>query len=150
MKNATRLVTIVLILASPLTAQTSPNVKERVAAREPEEPRNRGCATDAVSRLGEYGREIREIANAARDYVAARLKDKPTQDKWAAVFDIDETALSNWDAMSGCGFCSYSVEVKLFSDAHDPAIIPVLELFNFVEKNGIAVYLFDGTKQPRT
>jgi predicted secreted acid phosphatase len=46
--------------------------------------------------------------------------------------------------MSGCGFCSYSVEVKLFSDEHDPAIIPVLELFNFVKKDGVAVFFLTG------
>ncbi len=147
MKNAARLLIIVLILASPLTAQTSSNVHRRVAAQEPE---NHAIVVARLMQYhdsGEYGREIREIANAARDYVAARLKDEPKQDKWAAVFDIDETALSNWDAMSACGFCSYAVEAKLFSDAHDPAIIPVLELFNFAKKSGIAVFFLTGRSE---
>jgi acid phosphatase len=147
MKNAARISIIALVLASSLKAQTSSNLQQRVTAREPE---NHAIVVARLMQYhdsGEYGREIREIANAARDYVAARLKNEVKQDKWAAVFDIDETALSNWDAMSGCGFCSYAVEVKLFSDTHDPAIIPVLELFNFVEKNGIAVFFLTGRSE---
>lgn len=147
MKNAARFLIIALIFASSLKAQTSSNVKQRVATQEPE---NHAIVVARLMQYhdsGEYGREIRQIANAARDYVATRVKDEPKQDKWAAVFDIDETALSNWDAMSGCGFCSYAVEVKLFSDAHDPAIIPVLELFNFVEKNGITVFFLTGRSE---
>jgi predicted secreted acid phosphatase len=60
------------------------------------------------------------------------------------VFDIDETSLSNWEAMAGCGFCAYAVQAKLYSNAHDPAIIPVLELFNFAKSKGIALFFVTG------
>ncbi len=60
------------------------------------------------------------------------------------MFDIDETSLSNWAAMSGCGFCSYAAGKKLYPDAQDPAITPVLELFNYAKKNGVTVFFLTG------
>jgi predicted secreted acid phosphatase len=93
---------------------------------------------------GEYEREIRDVANTARDYLNARVKDASKEDKLAAVFDIDETSLSNWDAMADCGFCSFTVQTKLYSIARDPAIIPTLELFNFTKSKGIAAFFVTG------
>jgi len=92
---------------------------------------------------GEYEREIREVTNAARDYLEARFKNVRKDEKLAAVFDIDETSLSNWDAMQDCGFCSYNIQVKYPID-HDPAITPVLELFNYAKERGIAVFFITG------
>jgi predicted secreted acid phosphatase len=92
----------------------------------------------------EYEREIREVANSARDFLNGRLKESRGEDKLAAVFDIDETSLSNWEAMAECGFCAYAVQAKLYSNAHDPAIIPVLELFNFAKSKGIALFFVTG------
>ena len=93
---------------------------------------------------GEYEREIRDVANSARDYLNARVKDASKDDKLAAVFDIDETSLSNWDALADCGFCSFTVQTKLYSIAHDPAIIPTLELFNFAKSKGVALFFVTG------
>lgn len=104
----------------------------------------------AVNRLllyhdsGEYDRDIREVANSARDYLAARVKDARQEDKLAAVFDIDETSVSNWGALADCGFCSFTVQAKLYSIANDPAIVPVLELFNFAKSKGVAVIFLTG------
>ena len=93
---------------------------------------------------GEYEREIRDVANSARDYLNARVKDASKEDKLAAVFDIDETSLSNWDGMADCGFCSFTVQTKLYSIAHDPAIIPTLELFHFAKSKGVALFFVTG------
>jgi acid phosphatase len=93
---------------------------------------------------GEYEREIRDVANSARDYLNVRVKDASKEDKLAAVFDIDETSLSNWDALADCGFCSFTVQAKLYSIAHDQAIIPTLELFNFAKSKGIAPFFVTG------
>jgi len=99
---------------------------------------------------GEYEREIREVANAARYYLELHFPGYVPKDaKIAAVFDIDETSLSNWDVMAGCGFCSYSTQLqlykdKLYSSIHDPAIVPVLDLFNFAKGKGIAIFFVTG------
>lgn len=92
---------------------------------------------------GEYEREIREVADAARDYLETHFKTIRGDEKLAAVFDIDETSLSNWDAMQDCGFCAYKIQAK-YSIAHDPAITPVLELFNYAKNRGIAVFFVTG------
>ncbi len=118
-----------------------------------QEPENHAVEVDRLMRYhdsGEYEREIREVANSARDYLEARFPGYvPKEAKIAAIFDIDETSLSNWDVMAGCGFCSYATQLqlyqdKLYSSTHDPAITPVLELFNFAKNKGIAVFFVTG------
>lgn len=144
MKATAKLLIIACICVGPVFAQTSMTAQAAFTWQEPE---NHAIVVDRLVRYhdsGEYSREIREVANAARDYLEARLRDTPKQNKIAAVFDIDETALSNWNAISDCEFCSYSVEAKLYSDAHDPAIVPVLELYDYAKKNGIAVFFLTG------
>ena len=111
------------------------------------EPENHAITVDRLMRYhdsGEYERQIREVANAARDYLETKFPDKSTNEKLAAVFDIDETSLSNWDVMSECGFCAYSVQTKLHSDPHGPAIAPVLELYDFAKLKGIALFFITG------
>lgn len=144
MRGIARIFLVVCVCACTLSAQTGSNTSPCVGSQEPQ---NHAIAVDQLVRYhdsGEYDREIREVANAARDYLESRIKDASKQDKLAAVFDIDETSLSNWASMSDCGFCSYSVQVKLYSGVHDTAIVPVLELFNYAKKNGIATFFVTG------
>lgn len=132
-----------VLATSFLLAQTG----SKPSAVRCQEPENHAYVVDRLLRYhdsGEYEWGIREVANAARDYLATRVRNESQPGKFAAVFDIDETALSNWQAMADCGFCSYAVEAKLYSNAHDPAIAPVLELFNYARKQGIAVFFLTG------
>lgn len=111
------------------------------------EPENHAVTVDRLTRYhdsGEYEREIRDVANAARDYLETRLPNKSHDEKLAAVFDIDETSLSNWTSVAECGFCAYSVRTKLHPDPHGPAIMPVLELYNFAKSKGIALFFITG------
>jgi len=142
MKSAVRILLVLFAFAGPAISQTAP-VTPVV------EPENHAVVVQRLLRYhdsGEYEWQIREVANAARDYLDARIKASSKEDKLAAIFDIDETALSNWDAMADCGFCSYKVEAKLYSDAHDPAIVPVLELYDHAKQNGVAVFFLTGRK----
>jgi len=112
-----------------------------------------GNLTDIVGQLiryhdyGQYEFEIRQVADAARDYLGRRVKEAAKDEKLAAVFDIDETSLSNWAAMSDCGFCSYKVQARLYPDAQDPAIVPVLELYNFAKAKGVKTFFLTGRKE---
>jgi acid phosphatase len=138
---------VVCLFSCTLYAQTGSNA---VAASAWQEPENHTIEVDRLFRYhdsGEYQMQIREVANAARDYLEERFRDSQKERKLAAVFDIDETALSNWAAMSDCGFCSYRVEKKLYTEDHDPAITPVLELFNYAKKNGIHVFFLTGRQE---
>jgi predicted secreted acid phosphatase len=95
--------------------------------------------------FGEYDYDIRQVTNAARDYIAKRVLDTTNKDeKLAAVFDIDETALSNWDALSDCGFCPFKVLNKVYHLDHVPAIAPVLELYNFVKSKDVKIFFLTG------
>jgi predicted secreted acid phosphatase len=147
MKRSMPLLFLVLVCGVSLFAQSGP----APSGGSPQEPENHALVVDRLMRYhdyGEYDREIREVANTARDYLAAVIKNEdPKTDKLAAVFDIDETSLSNWDAMADCGFCSYNVQVKLYSIDHDPAIVPVLELFNFAKSKGITVFFVTGRQE---
>lgn len=121
------------------------------------EPENHAIVVDRLMRYhdsGEYEREIREVVNSARDYLEQRYPGRvPKEAKLAAVFDIDETSLSNWDIMAYCGFCSYPAQLQLYKDRpdlsmeHDPAIAPVLELFNFAREKGIAMFFVTGRRK---
>jgi predicted secreted acid phosphatase len=93
---------------------------------------------------GEYDREIREVVDEARDYLGDRIKRASKGEKLAAVFDIDETALSNWEILAGCGFCNYAARLKLYPASQGTTIVPVLELFNYAKRNGVAVFFITG------
>lgn len=144
MKSFLTLMFLVCAFSSSLFAQTSSSASQRATWQEPE---NHAIEVERLlmyHNSGEYGMQIRDVANTARDYLQAKLKNSSSDDKLAAVFDIDETALSSWDAMSDCGFCSYRVESKLYTEDHNPAIAPVLELFNYAKKNGVYVFFLTG------
>jgi predicted secreted acid phosphatase len=116
-----------------------------------EEPENLADSIDRLTRyhdFGQYDYQIRQVANVARDYLEMRVKSRQTEEKLTAVFDIDETALSNWRTMFDCGFCSYSAQLKLYPlPSHDPAIVPVLELFNFAREKHVAVFFVTGREE---
>lgn len=150
MKRITRTFLLTLVFASAAFGQNSQSAASSPAFGEPE---NHAITFERLMRYhdsGEYDREIREVANAARDYLDSRYPSGvPKGSKLAAVFDIDETSLSNWDVMAFCGFCSYPVQLQLYKDGiysmeHDPAIPPVLELYNFAKEKGIAVFFVTG------
>jgi acid phosphatase len=139
MKRFAALFVLAGLSAAPLFAQSFP-----------QEPENHTLVVERLMRYhdyGEYDREIQVVADSAREYLAAVVKSAPKQDKLAAVFDIDETSLSNWEAMSACGFCSYAVERKLYTEDHDPAIAPVLELYNFAKTEGVRVFFVTGRQE---
>jgi predicted secreted acid phosphatase len=144
MNPIARLSSIICVVAFTLSGLTNSNSSTCPQSPEPE---NHAIVVQRLMTYhdsGEYDREIREVANEARSYLEMRTRSAAKDDKLAAVFDIDETSLSNWEAMSGCGFCSYSAQTKLYPDVPGPAITPVLELFNYAKKSGIAVFFVTG------
>jgi acid phosphatase len=94
--------------------------------------------------VGQYDYEIRQVATAGMDYIQKRVHEAKKDEKLAAVFDIDETALSNWDSMSKCGFCDYKTQAMYYPSTNDPAILPVLELYRLAQKLGVKTYFITG------
>ena len=150
MRGLSQAVFSLLVLVSLVCGQNSPSGFSGSAVEEPENYAITFARLMRYHDSGEYDREIREVANSARDYLESRFPNGVTNNaKLAAVFDIDETSLSNWDVMAFCGFCSYPVQLQLYKDGiysldHDPAIPPVLELYNFAKGKGIAVFFVTG------
>jgi len=139
-----RILIAIYISALALSGQTSSNSAQCPTSLEPE---NHSIVVDRLMRYhdsGEYDREIREVADDARNYLEARTKRASKDEKLAAIFDIDETSLSNWAVMAGCGFCSYPTQIKLYPDAQGTAIVPILELYNYARKSGVAVFFVTG------
>jgi len=144
MKRLLPVLLVILVFGVALGGRSGSAPSSRATCQEPE---NHKIVVDRLLLYhdsGQYEREIRDVANSARDYLNARVKDAPKEDKLAAVFDIDETSLSNWDGLADCGFCSYTAQARLYSIAHDPAIIPTLELFNFAKSKGVALFFLTG------
>jgi predicted secreted acid phosphatase len=98
----------------------------------------------AYVRSGQYNREIAEVAKAAHDWVETRTARALPNEKLAAVFDIDETALSNLPDMADCDFCSVAAQGKLYPPDRNPAIPPVRDLYEFAKSKGVAVFFLTG------
>lgn len=144
------LVFLAIVFASSVLGQNSPSALSGSVLEEPENHAITVARLMSYHDSGEYEREIREVANSARDYLDSRFPGFVKKEaKIAAVFDIDETSLSNWDVMAFCGFCSYPAQLQLYKDGlysmdHDPAIPPVLELYKYAKEKGIVVFFVTG------
>ncbi|HTZ75864.1 MAG TPA: HAD family acid phosphatase [Candidatus Aquilonibacter sp.] len=138
---------LLAVIQAPLLAQDY----AAAPAGDWNEPENHTIVVDRLMMYhdyGEYDREIQVVVDAARDYLSAVVNSAPQSDRLAAVFDIDETSLSNYPTMAECGFCSYAEQLKYYGNAIDPAIQPVLALYNFAKSKGFAVFFVTGRQEP--
>jgi predicted secreted acid phosphatase len=97
---------------------------------------------------GQYAREIEQVSSAAQTWVESRTANTNPNEKLAAVFDIDETLLSNVPQILQCAFCSSSIQSQLFAGRHLPPIPPVVDVYNFAKSKGVAVFLLTGRSEP--
>jgi predicted secreted acid phosphatase len=96
---------------------------------------------------GEYAREISQVVAAAHSWVETRTASTKPNEKLAAVFDIDETLLSNVPNILECAFCSSSLQSQLFAKRHLPAIPPVHDLYDFAKSKNVTVILLTGRSE---
>lgn len=97
---------------------------------------------------GQYVRDIDQVASAAENWVETRAANSKPNEKLAAVFDIDETLLSNLPHMLQCAFCSSGIQAQLFAGRHLPPIPPVVEVYNLAKSKGVALILLTGRSEP--
>ncbi len=99
---------------------------------------------------GQYNSDIHAITKKAMQYVKYRVsKNKVSNNpkKLAAIFDIDETSLSNYPAMVKMGFGGKTKAIVNAEDlANDRPIGSVLRLYNYARKNGVTVFFVTGRK----
>lgn len=107
---------------------------------------------------GRYQSDLARVDQEASAYLTKRV-DQPSG-KLAAVFDIDETSLSNWPllkvddfariANGGCdmntGPCSFP---EWLLKGQDEAIAPTLELYRLSRSKGVTVFFITGRHEVR-
>lgn len=98
----------------------------------------------AYQQSGQYEREINQVVKPAHDWIEARTARATPGEKLAAIFDIDETSLSNLPNMMNCGFCSSGAQAKLYQGERLPAIPQVHDLYDFAKSKGVAVMFLTG------
>ncbi len=146
--------TVALAFASLLSAQatkpsaTPPPFTPTVSA--PELHLSGDNLTDIKQQIytyaqsGQYNREVNQVVKAAHDWIETRVARATPGEKLAAVFDIDETSLTNLGYMLDCGLCSSAAQAKLYpTDALRP-IPATLDLFNFAKSKGVALFFVTG------
>ena len=122
----------------------------------PSQPTNVGdaiLAATAYHESGQYGRDLALVATAASQWIAQRAA---AVDRPAVVFDIDETALANWDVIKRDNFgrpvagpcdlaldgpCGWAAWDQL---AADTAIMPTLEAFRQAKAVKATVFFITG------
>ena len=122
----------------------------------PSQPTNVGDAITAAAAYhdsGQYDRDLALVAGEATAWIALRA---PAVSRPAVVFDIDETALANWEVIKRDNFgrpiagpcdlaldgpCGWAAWDQL---AQDPAIAPTLDVFREARELKATVFFITG------
>lgn len=96
-------------------------------------------------RCGCYAKDLDLQADRAIAFLKERAARGRPGEKLAVVFDIDETALSNWEEMTGAGFAYDSKTFNAWVEsAKAPAIPQTLRIFKEAERLGFHVIFLTG------
>ena len=122
---------------------------------EAKEPKNLSLTKSALIKYhdsGEYQKDQARVIDQAMEYLKTRLDSKKESDqtkKFAIVFDIDETSLSNYSDMVDMNFGG---TLRQIMDAEgngtDLAIAPTLKLYRYAIDNHVAVFFVTGRTEP--
>lgn len=101
---------------------------------------------------GQYEREIYEVAEKAQLSLKEALTQKSVDERLAIVLDIDETAISNIELILKAYNLAFlvgdSVPNSYFNSFqypyNDPAIKPILKLYQYAIENNVAVFFISG------
>lgn len=117
------------------------------------EPQNLQITKDILVNYhdsGAYEQDIKAVTYQAQNYLSAVIAQQKTQnskEKLAVVFDIDETALSNYDDMQKLHFGGTYDEIKAsIALGKLPAIPATLALYQQAKKANLYVFFITGRK----
>ncbi len=100
---------------------------------------------DCTCKCGCYAHDLDTQADRAIAFLRRRAAHRSAQEKLAAVFDIDETSLSNYQEMLRAGF---AFDAKAFdawvNEAAAPAIPGTLRMDKEAQRLGVAVFFITG------
>jgi predicted secreted acid phosphatase len=113
------------------------------------EPANVRLAKDAVEDYRRSGAWDKAIACEVQQAMVVLQHYKPAaQEKSAIIFDIDETALSNWESIISSDFAYNHDRYKEWENsAKGTAIESVRKLYTFAQLKGFAVFLITGRRE---
>lgn len=118
------------------------------------EPTNLGLHKIELEHYYNSGHYLAEVSTRVREalyYLRFRITQNSRlrhPKKLAIVFDIDETALSNYDDMKRLQFGGTPEEIEAANaDGHDSVIKPILSLFKYATSNSVAVFFVSERKQ---
>lgn len=100
---------------------------------------------------GRYDADIRDVTRQAMYYLKYRVatnNELNNPKRLAAVFDIDETSLSNYPDMRRMSFGGTPEAINYAENlAHDPPLIDTLRLYNYTRKKGVTVFFVTGRQE---
>ena len=105
----------------------------------------------AYHNSGAYTTDFKQVTQNAQQYLSRRLQ-QPHADKLAVIFDIDETALSNfntikklWSMSENVGDRFSKADLNALNDTfNDPAIQPTLHLYRYALQHHVTVFFVTG------
>ena len=100
---------------------------------------------------GAYEKDVAAVAAAANQYITSQVtanNQSNPQKKLAVVLDIDETVLSNYNGMIERKFNDDKLAIdKSILRANAPALTPMLNLYNNLLKQKVAIFFVTGRSE---
>jgi acid phosphatase len=127
----------------------------------PVQPANIGDLKFDAIHYYDSGAYLTDLQLAAAPAIGWINEEAPRVPRPAVVFDIDETALSNWEAITAndfgrviggpcdrlpqgpCGWLAWDLR------AHSTVIAPTMEVFNTAKDRGAAIFFITGRDEPQ-
>jgi predicted secreted acid phosphatase len=135
---------IISVLTATLMTQT-PSLAE---------PANLGLLKQQITHYydsGQYLKEFSDVTTQAADYIQKEValnQLQPHPKHLAIVLDIDETSLSNYANMQQDDFANNAAKIaEELLAAQEPAIKPMLDLYQQAVQNEVAVFFITGRDQ---
>ena len=148
--------TAVLLVGGAATAGAEPPAPPAPIVPPPVQPANIGDLKTEATAYYESGAYLTDLQLATAPAVAWIDEEAPRTDRPAVVFDVDETALSNWEAIRAndfgrfidgsctelphgpCGWLAWDLS------ARSTVIGPTMDVFNAARGRGAAVFFITG------
>jgi acid phosphatase len=114
-----------------------------------------GCRKQVIGSLTAYGSAegpqaevTARVATQAKALLAKRVAKRKRGEQLAIVLDVDETALDNFEQLSGSGFCFDRAQWDQWVTDGKPGVIAGMkELYDYALANKIAVVFITGRRE---
>ena len=96
----------------------------------------------------QYDRDIAAVAAKARAWIEQRVTKRAPGERLTAIFDVDETLLSNWPHLDAQDFGYIRADWNVWVEsAQAPAIEPVRDVFLAARKAGVEIVVITGRRE---